>query len=119
MLSRLAADIGAAFSPSAWMIVEEDEVVGLCSIVRMPRDGNIRIGYGIAPSHQGRGYTTRAIGQLLAWGRSDSRVALLSAETGIGNIASQRVLERNGFTRTGERIDAEDGPLICWEAVTG
>ncbi|MDE8759317.1 MULTISPECIES: GNAT family N-acetyltransferase [Rhizobium] len=119
MLSRLAADIGAAFSPSAWMIVEEDEIVGLCSIVRMPRDGNIRIGYGIAPSRQGRGCTTRAIGQLLAWGRSDPRVARLSAETGIGNIASQRVLERNGFIRTGERIDAEDGPLICWEAVTG
>lgn len=46
-------------------------------------------------------------------------MALLSAETGVGNIASQRVLERNGFIRTGERIDAEEGPLICWEAVTG
>lgn len=52
MLRRLAADIGAVFSPSAWMIVEEDEVVGLCSIVRTPRHGNIRIGYGIAPSRQ-------------------------------------------------------------------
>lgn len=61
---------------------------------------------------------TRAIGQLLEWARNDPRVALVSSETGVDNIASQRVLERNGFIRIGERIDAEDGPLICWEAMT-
>lgn len=118
MLNRLAADIGAEFSPSAWMIVEDGEIVGLCSIVRTPQDGNIHIGYGVAPSRQGRGCTTRAIGQLLEWGRSDPRVALISAETGFENIAPQRVLERNGFIHAGERIDAEDGPLICWEGMT-
>ncbi|MGO8037406.1 GNAT family N-acetyltransferase [Rhizobium leguminosarum] len=118
MLSRLATDIGANFSPSAWMIVEDGEIVGLCSVVRVPQDGNIHIGYGLAPSRQGRGCTTRAIGQLLEWARHDPRVALVSAETGVDNIASQRVLERNGFIRIGERIDADDGPLICWEAMT-
>jgi RimJ/RimL family protein N-acetyltransferase len=118
MLARLAAEIGAEFSPSAWMMVEDGEVVGLCSVVRMPRDGEIPIGYGVAPARQGRGCTTRAIGQLLEWGRSDPRVARISAETGVENVASQRVLERNGFVRTGERIDAEDGPVICWQAKT-
>ncbi|RUM27365.1 N-acetyltransferase [Rhizobium vallis] len=117
MLSRLSADIAAEFSPSAWMIVEDGEIVGLCSIIRVPQDGNIHIGYGVAPTREGRGYTTRAIGQMLAWARNDLRVSLISAETGLENIASQRVLERNGFTRTGERIDAEDGPVICWEAL--
>ncbi|MBY5443006.1 GNAT family N-acetyltransferase [Rhizobium leguminosarum] len=118
MLNRLAADIGAEFSPSAWMIVEDGEIVGLCSIVRVPHNGNIHIGYGVAPSRQGRGCTTRAIRQLLEWGRNDPRVALVSAETGVDNIASQCVLERNGFVQIGERIDAEDGPLICWQAMT-
>ena len=118
MLARLAAEIGAEFSPSAWMMVEDGEIVGLCSIARIPQDGEIHIGYGVAPARQGRGCTTRAIAQLLEWGRSDPRVALISAETGVENIASQRVLERNGFIRTGERIDAEDGPVICWQAKT-
>ncbi|NKM54072.1 MULTISPECIES: GNAT family N-acetyltransferase [Rhizobium] len=118
MLNRLATEINAEFSPSAWMIVEDGEIVGLCSIVRVPQDGNIHIGYGVAPSRQGLGSTTRAIAQLLEWAWNDPRVALISAETGLENIASQRVLQRNGFIRTGERIDAEDGPLICWEAVT-
>ncbi|MBY5334073.1 GNAT family N-acetyltransferase [Rhizobium leguminosarum] len=117
MLNRLATDVGANFSPSAWMIVEDDEIVGLCSVIKVPQDGKIHIGYGVAPSRQGRGCTTRAIGQLLVWARNDPRVSLVSAETGVENIASQRVLERNGFIRIGERIDAEDGPLICWEAM--
>lgn len=118
MLRTLAAGIGAEFSPSAWMMVEEGEIVGLCSITRVPQDGEIHIGYGVAPTREGRGYTTRAIGHLLEWGRGDPRVLRISAETGVENIASQRVLERNGFVRVGARIDAEDGPLICWQAAT-
>lgn len=118
MLAGLAATIRAEFSPSAWMMVEDGEIVGICSVVRVPQDGDVHIGYGVAPTRQGHGHASRAIGQVVAWGRNDSRVALISAETGVGNIASQRVLERNGFNRVGERIDAEDGSLICWQAVT-
>lgn len=118
MLSNLAREIRDQFAPSAWMIVEDREVVGLCSVIRVPQDGDVHIGYGVAPSRQRRGATTRAIAALLAWGRRDPRVASISAETSVENLASQRVLERNGFVRTGERIDPEDGPLICWQAKT-
>ncbi|ANM09669.1 MULTISPECIES: GNAT family N-acetyltransferase [unclassified Rhizobium] len=116
MLAGIAAQIGAEFTPSAWMIVEEDEIVGLCSIIRAPEDGEIHIGYGIAPSRERRGYVTRAIAELLEWARKDPRVSRISADTGVENIASQRVLARNGFIRTGERIDPEDGSVICWQA---
>ncbi len=116
MLARIAAEIGAKFTPSAWMIVEAGEIVGLCSVIRTPENGEIHIGYGVAPSRERRGCATRAIGELLEWARKDPRVRLLSAETGVENIGSQRVLERNGFIRTGERIDPEDGLVICWQA---
>jgi RimJ/RimL family protein N-acetyltransferase len=116
MLARIAAEIGAGFIPSAWMIVEENEIVGLCSLIRAPENGEIHIGYGIAPSRERRGYVTRAIGEVLEWARKDPRVTRISADTGAENIASQRVLERNGFIRIGERIDPEDGQVICWQA---
>ena len=118
MLSELAGAIRPHFSPAAWLVVEEDEVVGLCSIARMPERGDIHIGYGVAPTRQGRGAATGAIAALLDWGRRDPRVVALSAETGVGNLASQRVLERNGFVRMTERVDEEDGPVICWRAIT-
>jgi RimJ/RimL family protein N-acetyltransferase len=115
MLSNLAGEIHNGFAPSAWMIAEDGEVVGLCSVARMPVDGELHIGYGIAPSRQGTGAATRAIAALVQWARTDTRVSRITADTAIENIASQRVLERNGFSQVDERIDPEDGRLICWE----
>lgn len=119
MLSDLNRAIEADFGPSAWMIVEGDEIVGLCSITKPPESGDVHIGYGIAPSCEGRGFATAAIGELLAWSRGDARVKQVSAETAVDNIGSQRVLERNGFVRSTERVDPEDGLLICWKITTG
>jgi RimJ/RimL family protein N-acetyltransferase len=117
MLRELATVIRASFAPSAWLIVEEGEVRGLCSITKPPLPGGvIEIGYGVAASRWGRGTASRAIGQLLEWARSDSRVNAVIAETSVDNPLSQRVLERNGFARVGQRIDAEDGEVVCWRA---
>ena len=69
----------------------------------------------MAPTRRGRGATTAALADLLEWARSDRRVERVIAETNHDNIASQRVLERNGFTRIGERVDEEDGALIVWQ----
>jgi RimJ/RimL family protein N-acetyltransferase len=115
MLRDLAAGIELVFSPSGWLIVEGEEVVGLCSITRPPVDGVVDIGYGIAPTRQGSGAASRAVADVVAWASGDHRVRRLTAETAVDNIASQRVLERNGFRRCGERVDPEDGALLCWE----
>jgi len=65
-----------------------------------------------------RAYAARAIREVVIWARESSQVSALTAETGIANIASQQVLSRNGFLRVGERVDDEDGPLICWRCPT-
>jgi RimJ/RimL family protein N-acetyltransferase len=114
MLADLARRVGADFSPAAWLVVENGEAVGLCSIVKPPRNGVVEIGYGVAPSRRGLGVAGRAIAEVVAWARRDPRAEALSAETSTTNLASQAVLTRNGFLRVGERIDEEDGPLILW-----
>lgn len=114
MLAGLAAQIRAAFDPCAWLVLDGTRLVGLISLTAAPTVGTITIGYGIAPSEQGRGAATSAVAALLDWARSDARVQRIEAETGTGNLASQRALERNGFANVGERTDAEDGALFCW-----
>jgi RimJ/RimL family protein N-acetyltransferase len=115
MLRDLAAVIATVFEPAAWLVVDGDEAVGLLSVTRPPHEGELHIGYGVAPSREGRGIATRAVGELVDWARGDARVIRLTADTSVDNLGSQRVLESNGFTRIGEREDPEDGRLACWE----
>lgn len=120
MLAQLADGIRLVFSPAAWMIVEDGEIVGLLSPTQPlnAADRSLRIGYGVAPTRQGKGVATRAVADLAAWARADDRVLALTAETSVDNLASQTVLSRNGFQVVGERMDDEDGPLICWRLET-
>jgi RimJ/RimL family protein N-acetyltransferase len=118
MLADLDARVSATFSPASWLIVDEEEMVGLCSIIRPPDHGEIAIGYGIAPSRQGRGIASRAVGEVITWASANPRIRAVTAETAVTNIASQRVLIRNGFIQVGERVDEEDGPLLCWRCAT-
>jgi RimJ/RimL family protein N-acetyltransferase len=118
MLVDLARRVEVDFSPAAWLIVETGELVGLCSITKPPRNGVVEIGYGVAPSRQGRGSAGRAIAEIERWARTDPRVEALSAETSTTNLASQAVLTRNGFLPVGERVDDEDGALIVWRCST-
>jgi RimJ/RimL family protein N-acetyltransferase len=98
--------------PANWLIVADTEVVGLIGI-KAEAAGEAEIGYGIAATRQGRGFASAAVGALLS-PLGERGIIKVLAETSVDNIASQRVLERNGFSRTGERIDEEDGPLILW-----
>ena len=97
----------------AWLVMADNEAVGMISFTR-PQDGQRpEIGYGIADSRQGRGHATQAVAALLPILRARGFDGL-TAETGVDNRASQLVLERNGFVRTGERTDPEDGDLYLW-----
>ncbi|CAH0495748.1 GNAT family N-acetyltransferase [Novosphingobium sp. CECT 9465] len=114
MLAGLAETIAAQFAPAAWIVVADGEAVGLLSVTALVGDGAVQIGYGVAPGSQGCGYAGAAVAALLDLFRDDERVTAVVAETRTDNIASQRVLERNGFAMTGERFDEEDGDLLSW-----
>ena len=114
MLAGIAARIEAQFTPAAWLMVEDGEAVGLCSIMLVGPDGSIDIGYGVAPTRRRRGAAMRAVADVVSWARTDPRVRQLTAETVGEPGASPKILSANGFVRIGERIDAEDGPVWCW-----
>jgi RimJ/RimL family protein N-acetyltransferase len=116
MLGALARVVRLQIDPAAWLIVNHDEVVGLCSITKaFACRGMVEIGYGVASDRRGHGFAKAAVGQLLELARADARITVVAAETGVDNLPSQRALERNGFTRVGNRIDPDDGPVLCWQ----
>ncbi len=99
-----------------WMFVADGEVVGLGGYKDLPKDGVAEIGYGVAVSRRKLGHATRAVAAILEAART-SGVQSLRAETAAENQASGLVLERNGFERTGTRMDAEEGKLLTWRRV--
>jgi RimJ/RimL family protein N-acetyltransferase len=98
-----------------WMIVADGEAVGLCGIKARPSPrGDVEIGYGVAASRRRRGHATAAVAALVEAAQRLPGVRTIVACTALDNVASQRVLERNGFKRTGRRPDPDDGELIVW-----
>ena len=114
MLRGVTAGVAAGEDrPVAWLASEDGVVAGMVSFTKRSPNGRYELGYGTAPAFEGRGVMTRTLAALLPLARTQGHHGL-TAETSVDNPASQRVLEKNGFVRTGMRDDPEDGALICW-----
>ena len=114
LIRGIAADLRARTNGDvAWLMVVDNEAVGMISFTKIDEKGLPEIGYGVAPTRQGRGHATAAVKALLPVAR-EAGFGGLNAETGVDNPASQGALERNGFARVGERDDPEDGRVVQW-----
>ncbi|MCW3820532.1 GNAT family N-acetyltransferase [Micromonospora sp. DR5-3] len=76
------------------------QVVGSAGFYGPPSEsGEVTIGYGMVESAWGNGYGTAAVAGLIEVCHAYSGVTTVNADTDLENIASQRVLEKNGFER--------------------
>jgi RimJ/RimL family protein N-acetyltransferase len=106
-------EMGGLDETSPWwtyQLVVDGQAVGDIGFHGPPDDqGQLTIGYQVVPAAQGRGIATAACGQLaaLAWSAGADR---LLAHTDGDNLASQRVLRRNGFLSADGRSFALDRP---------
>lgn len=61
------------------------------------------LGYMLHPDFQGKGYMQEALVSTVAYGFEVMQASLIEAFSHSGNIASVRLLERNGFVCSGEK----------------
>ena len=93
-------------------VIADGVLAGTVSCFRM--DGVPSVGYWMTREHWGRGIATRAVAMLL----SEVLTRPLHARAASTNLASIRVLERNGFTITGSRdAPADDRFPACTETL--
>lgn len=118
----LPAPGGPAPAPAAGSAAAADAVfdavgmlgtIGALDAVRA--DGSVEIGYGMNAEVHGRGIATEAVGALVDHLLAQPGVRRVVASSAVGNTASRRVLEKNGFVRTGAGWNDEDGDLDSWE----
>ena len=89
-------------------------LVGLGGFKGPPTDGAVEIGYGIAPSHRGRGLATAAAAALVELARRRGATTVLAHTLAEPN-ASTGVLQNLAFIRTHQLHDADAGAIWQWE----
>lgn len=70
-------------------------------VPELPAQFGLEIGYALAPEERGNGYCTEAVNLLLDYSFLTTPAVRVQAHTDVRNIASQRVLEKDGFTKEG------------------
>jgi ribosomal-protein-alanine N-acetyltransferase len=75
-------------------------VIGLSNVVRGPMQSAI-VSYWMDERHTRRGLASAALGEVVGFAFGELDLHRLEAGTLVANIASQRVLEKNGFRRYG------------------
>ena len=76
--------------------------------------GEIEIGYGFGPAYRGQGYATEAVHALTVHLLAQPRIRTVTAQTALGNRASERVLQKVGFARMDRRWDVGGEVLTLW-----
>lgn len=85
-----------------WIVMAENEAVGWITLaITSWEQGVAEVGYALTTAAQGRGIMPVALTQLVAELFGQTALERLEARCSVENLASQRVLERVGFTREG------------------
>jgi RimJ/RimL family protein N-acetyltransferase len=88
-----------------WTMISKNDnkMVGdLCFVGAPNAEGEIEIGYGTYDAFEGKGFMTEAVGGMILWAEKQPEIRAIIADTEKQNTASFRVLEKNGFVKTGE-----------------
>jgi [ribosomal protein S5]-alanine N-acetyltransferase len=90
------------------LVADDGSVLGRFNLVRI-KDGTAELGYRVAQHAAGRGVATAAVGELCRLAAAQYGLRTLQAGTTRENVASQKVLAKNGFVPVGPADPADLG----------
>jgi len=94
---------------------DDGVAVGMGGYTGPPMDGVVELAYGVDDKFVNRGYATEIARALLAFALASSEVQVVRAHTLPDGIASQRILNKCGFTHVGKIQDPVDGLIWRFE----
>jgi len=94
------------------------ELIGNCGIRRdSPTSHEAEIGYELSPDQWGQGYASEAVAEIVRFGFDELGVHRITAWLVADNVASARVLEKNGFQLEGRLRDKEQYKGRYWDVL--
>lgn len=91
-------------------IEDRGELVGVCGLEDAGRADARELGFWVGRPYWGRGYASLAVKMLLQFAFRNLGLAEVSAHAFESNVASRRVLEKNGFRLV--RVERGEGPAL-------
>jgi [ribosomal protein S5]-alanine N-acetyltransferase len=104
LLAEQEAGTGAFYV----LVGEDGSVLGRFNLVRI-EDGTAELGYRVAQHVAGHGVATATVGELCRLAAAQHGLRTLRAGTTHENVASQKVLAKNGFVPVGPANPADLG----------
>lgn len=105
---------GFDFPWIAYLIIEENQVLGTCSFTGKPKNGTAEIAYWTFKEFEGNGVASFACKELISIAKKENPKILITAKTAPETNASTRILEKNGFTYSKIVQDEEIGEAWLW-----
>ena len=92
------------------------KIIGIIGHYRIqPENYRSEIGYMVLPEHSGKGYTTEAIKAVVAYGFEQMILHSIEAVIDPQNLASERVLQKNGFVKEAHLLENEFWDGKFWD----
>jgi ribosomal-protein-alanine N-acetyltransferase len=110
-LSSLLEDQAAGVIHQHVLVEDDGSIVGRINLFDLA-GASATLGYRIAQRAAGKGLATAAVHQICQIAARDYGLIQLLAATSFSNAASQAVLARTGFVRTGETTTVNGRPAI-------
>lgn len=98
----------------------QGEMIGIVSIGNKEEvSGEMEVAYFLSAAHTGHGYMAEAVRAMADWALPALDLPFLMAIVETDNLPSQRVIERSGFERLGERLvlnagDTQEKPFYYY-----
>ncbi len=100
-ISKQSTVSGRQTEKLVWAIEAGGQSVGGIDLRGIVLGHKARFGYWLAKEHWGQGIMTEAVALVSQYASKKLRLRRLDAEVIVGNLASRRVLEKNGFKLEG------------------
>lgn len=94
---------------------EPEKIIGIIGHYRLkPEHYRAEVGYMIFPEYNGKGITSEALQKVVEYGFKEMKLHSIEAILDPENIASEKVLLKNGFVKEGHFIENEyyDGRFL-------
>lgn len=97
-----------------YVVQFDNDLVGTAAFKGEPINGKVEIAYGVFPQYQQRGIGTGIAKQLTELALRTDPNLTVTAQTLPEENYSTRILQKNGFVRTGTAWDDDEGEVWEW-----